>query len=72
MNADGSPNIDIGITGSAKIPFLTALGVIFIALGIVGMTGGAFLTYYGVRPVRDRRPESTTPAASAPDPIVTG
>ncbi len=73
LNADGSPGIDIGVTGSAKIPFLTALGVIFIAAGVVGMTVGVLLTYYGVRRVREPHPQPTgpqTPPPSDPNPVV--
>lgn len=52
LNADGSPGIDVGVTASAKIPFLTTIGAILIALGLIGMTAGGLLTYYGVRRVR--------------------
>jgi len=73
VNADGSPGIDVSVTGAAQIPFLTALGVVFIVLGLVGMTGGTLLTYYGVRKVRDARPDAAvpTPPVTDPNPIVT-
>ncbi len=70
VNADGSPGIDVGVTAAAKIPFLTAIGVILIALGVAGMTAGAFLTYYGVRRVRDTGEARATPPPPTPDPIV--
>ena len=74
VNADGSPGIDVSVTGSAQIPFLTAMGVIFIVLGLIGMTGGTLLTYYGVRKTRPTRPDAAVPMPSAtdPNPIVTG
>lgn len=61
MNADGSAGVDVSIEGAAKIPFLSAIGVVFMALGIVGMGGGSLLTYYGVRRVRDSQPQSPPP-----------
>ena len=70
VNADGSPGLDVGVTGSAKIPFLTAIGVVFIALGVLGMTAGSLLTYYGVRRVKDPRQTASTPPVASPDPIV--
>ncbi len=72
LNADGSPGVDIGVSASAQIPFLTALGVIFVALGLLGMTAGGFLTYYGVRRVRDPQPVAPSPTTTNPEPIVTG
>lgn len=69
LNADGSPGIDLGVTASAQIPFLTAIGVVLIVLGTLGMTAGGLLTYYGVR----RAPASQQPAQTPPgaNPIVT-
>jgi hypothetical protein len=71
LNSDGSPGVDIAVDASARIPFLTALGVIFVAFGIVGMTAGGFLTYFGVRRVRGQAPANPTPPPTA-NPIVTG
>jgi hypothetical protein len=71
LNSDGSPGIDIAVDASARIPFLTALGVILVALGIVGMTAGGFLTYFGVRRVRGQAAANPAPPPTA-DPIVTG
>lgn len=67
LNADGSPGIDVGITAAAKIPFLRGIGVVLIATGLLGMTAGALLSYYGVRRVRSA-PSSLAAEAS---PIVT-
>ena len=64
LNADGSPGIDIGMTASAKIPFLTTIGVVFIVAGVIGISLGILLTYYGVR--RVRQPRVTI---SAPGPV---
>lgn len=69
LNADGSPGIDLGVTASAQIPFLTAIGVVLIVLGVLGVTAGVFLTYYGVRRVRDPQPTRTVPPPEA-NPIV--
>ncbi|MEA2003058.1 MAG: hypothetical protein U9N84_14375 [Actinomycetota bacterium] len=69
LNADGSPGVDVAVTGSARVPFLGAIGVALIAAGLVGMTFGSLLTYYGVRRVRD--PQPNTPAPQAPQPIAT-
>jgi hypothetical protein len=59
LNADGTPGVDVGVTGSARIPFLRTIGVVLIAAGLVGMTLGGLLTYYGVRRVRE--PQLQTP-----------
>lgn len=66
LNADGSPGVDVALTGSARVPFLGVLGVVLIALGLVGMTAGGFLTYYGVRRVRDPRPTTSPPQPTEP------
>ncbi len=68
VNMDGSPGIDVAVTGSAKVPMVTAIGVILIALGGLGMTAGSLLTYYGIRRVRE--PSRATPPTTA-EPIVT-
>ncbi len=70
LNNDGSPGIDLGVTASAQIPFLTAIGVVLVALGVLGMTGGALLTYFGVRRVRDQQTTAPVPPPDA-NPIVT-
>lgn len=69
LNVDGSPGIDLGVTASAKIPFLTTLGVILIALGLIGTAAGGFLTYYGVRRVRIPQTNQLPPSQ---EPIVAG
>lgn len=68
VNSDGTPGVDVAVTGSARIPFLRTIGVILIAVGLVGMTMGGFLTYYGVRRVREPQPRTSPPA----QPLVTG
>ena len=68
LNSDGTAGVDVAVTGSAEIPFLRTLGVILIAVGLVGMTLGVFLTYYGVRRVRQPQPQTAPPA----QPLVTG
>ena len=54
VNADGSPGIDIAVTGAAEIPFLRAIGVGLLAGGLLFLGGGATLTYFGVRGSRER------------------
>ncbi len=66
LNADGSSGVDVALDGSAHIPFLGALGVVLIVLGLTGMTAGTLLTYYGVRRVRDPRPMATPPPPREP------
>ncbi len=66
MNVDGSAGVDVSIDGSAKIPFLSAIGVVFIAIGLVGMGGGTLLTYYGVRRVRETEAPQTPQATMQP------
>jgi len=68
LNADGTPGVDVGVTGSARIPFLRTLGVVLIAAGLIGMTVGTLLTYYGVRRVRETHPHIAGPT----QPLVTG
>jgi hypothetical protein len=70
LNNDGSAGVDVSLTGSARIPFLTGIGVILIAVGLIGMTLGSLLTYYGVRRVRE--PRSNTPPPSQSQPVVAG
>jgi len=65
MNADGSTGIDVAVTGSAEIPFLQAIGVGLLALGLVTFGGGITLTYFGVRADRDRTLPAAPPAPPA-------
>ena len=69
LNVDGSPGVDIGVDAAAKIPFLKAIGAVMIGLGIIGMTAGTLLTYYGVRRVRTA---TTRPVPPPAQPVVTG
>ncbi len=70
LNSDGSAGVDVAVTGSARIPFLGAVGVVLIALGIIGMAFGTLLTYFGVRAVR---PPTTPPDLMSPQqPLATG
>lgn len=66
LNADGSPGVDVAIDGSARVPFLGVVGAVLIFLGLLGMTAGATLTYYGVRRVRTTavRPAGPPPTAA--------
>ncbi len=66
LNTDGSSGVDMAVAGSVRVPFLGVLGVAFIALGLVGMTAGGFLTYFGVRRVRDPLPIGTPPQPTEP------
>jgi hypothetical protein len=66
LNTDGSAGVDVSLTGSARIPFLTGIGVVLIAVGLIGMTFGSLLTYYGVRRVRERHSDDSTPSPSQP------
>lgn len=52
VNADGSPGIDVAVTGSAHVPFLRAIGVGLLIGGVTALIVGAVLVYFGVRPVR--------------------
>ena len=62
LNTDGSAGVDVSLSGAARIPYLGVIGVVAIALGLIGMTFGSLLTYYGVRAVR-------TSASTPPQPI---
>lgn len=66
LNSDGTAGVDVALTGSARVPFLTAIGVALIAIGLIGMTLGVLLTYYGVRRVRDPQPGAPIPNPSGP------
>lgn len=70
LNSDGSAGVDVAVTGSARIPFLSVIGVALIAVGLVGMTIGSLLTYYGVRRVRDA--QRAVPTPPGPDPVAAG
>jgi hypothetical protein len=65
INADGSPGIDVAVTGAAEIPFLRAIGVGLLAGGLLFFGGGIWLTYLGVREVRQRPATYEVPAAPA-------
>ncbi|MCP4305370.1 MAG: hypothetical protein GY926_27080 [bacterium] len=66
LNADGSPGVDVSLNGSARVPFLGAIGIVLIAVGLVGMTTGGFLIYYGVRQVRVPVAPVTPPVPESP------
>lgn len=61
LNADGSPGVDVAVTGAARIPFVRGIAALLIVFGVFGLAGGATLTYFGVR----RSPEPPTPHAPA-------
>lgn len=67
MNSDGSAGMDVSVSGAAQIPYLGVIGVLAIALGLISMTFGSLLTYFGVRAVRP-----PSPAAPPQQPVVTG
>jgi hypothetical protein len=51
VNEDGSPGIDVAVTGAARIPFIGAIGVGLLTAGLVFLVLGGVSTYYGVRAV---------------------
>ncbi len=65
VNADGSPGIDVAVTGSAEIPFLRAIGVGLVAGGLLFLGGGVTLTYFGVRGERTST-QAPPPAPASP------
>ncbi len=65
LNSDGTAGLDVSLSGAARIPYLGVIAAVAIALGLIGMTCGSLLTYYGVRAVR-------TPAPVPPQPVVSG
>lgn len=65
LNADGSPGVDVAVTGAARIPFVRGIAAVLIVLGVFGLGGGATLTYFGVR--RSPEPHAPNPPA-APSP----
>ena len=64
LNTDGSAGVDVSMSGAARIPYLGVIAVVAIALGLIGMTFGSLLTYYGVRAVRTQSP--TPPQQTQP------
>jgi hypothetical protein len=67
LNADGSPGVDVAVTGAARIPFVRGIAAVLIVLGVFGLGGGATLTYFGVR--RSPTPPATHPATPAEEPV---
>jgi hypothetical protein len=63
LNADGSSGIDIAVTGAAKVPFLRAIGVGALLIGITFIGGGITLAYFGVRRTPGTEPAAATPPA---------
>ena len=68
VNADGSPGIDVAVSGAARIPFLGAIGAGLLIAGLLFLAGGITLTYFGVRAVPDRPTAPATPPAVAGTP----
>jgi hypothetical protein len=68
LSADGSAGVDVSLSGAARIPYLSVVAAVAIALGLIGMTFGTLLTYYGVRAVRAPSPTPPQPT----QPVVTG
>ncbi len=70
-NADGSPGVDVRLTGSARIPFVEAIGIGLLVFGVLAIVGGATMLYLGVRsdpsqPRPQASPPSPTPAPTGP------
>lgn len=59
-NADGSPGVDVAVTGSARIPFVEAIGIGMLVVGVLAIVGGAVMLYMGVR--ADPRQLAAAPA----------
>lgn len=69
LNADGSPNVDVSVTGAAYVPFVEAVGIGLLIGGVLTLLGGAALLYLGVRRVPGTGlPPASTPEAPAPAP----
>ena len=54
MNADGSSDVDVGVSAGAKVPFLSALGWSAIGTGAVFLIAAAGLLVVGIRKPRNR------------------
>ncbi|HSF84764.1 MAG TPA: hypothetical protein VLG28_03770 [Acidimicrobiia bacterium] len=63
-NADGSSGVDVAVTGSARIPFVEAIGIGLLVFGVMAIVGGAVMLYFGVR--SDPRAQWATPAQPTP------
>lgn len=59
LNADGSPGVDVAVTAGIRIPFLRPIGAGVLVVGLIGLTVGILLTYFGVR--GERRPPTAEP-----------
>ena len=59
-NADGSSGVDVAVTGSARIPFVEAIGIGLLVFGVMAIVGGAVMLYFGVR--SDPQPRAGAPA----------
>ncbi len=75
-NADGSAGVDIAVTGAARIPFVEALAIGLLIVGVLSIVGGAIMLYFGVRtdprrqiPVAPTRP-NTPDSSPEPAPVV--
>ena len=66
LNADGSAGVDVALTGEARIPFLAAIGIVLVIVGISGTILGSVLTYFGVRRVREPHANPTLPLPPQP------
>ncbi len=64
-NVDGSPGIDVAVTGSARIPFVEAIGIGMLVVGVLAIVGGAVMLYFGVR----ADPYRPVPGAAASSPV---
>ncbi len=66
-NADGSPGVDVAVTGAAKIPLIEAIGIGLLVFGVLAIVGGAIMLYFGVR-ADPRRNEQVLTAPPPPAP----
>jgi hypothetical protein len=65
MNADGSANVDAGVSAGSNAPWLTAAGWTSIGGGVFLMVIAGTLVFVGVRrPRADRTPAGLAPAAA--------
>lgn len=67
-NADGSPGVDVSVTGAAHVPFAEAIGIGLLIGGVFLVVGGGVLLYLGVRSVRSPAGPAAPPAAPIQEP----
>jgi hypothetical protein len=65
MNADGSANVDAGVSAGAELPWLTPAGWTAIGGGLLLLALAGGLLYAGTRPPRARREPAALATAAA-------